>query len=132
MRWIVVTLLALLGSGCVANRRAVATETPGGEGNAGSRANMAASPSPAKDRPRPAVVPDDAVSGRVVLVNQVLRFVVMDFPVRRMPGTDQRLNVYHNGQKTGEVKVTGPTRDTTTAGDIMAGGAQVGDEVRDD
>ena len=45
---------------------------------------------------------------------------------------DQRLNIYHNGQKIGEVKVTGPTRDTTIAGDIIAGEANVGDEARDD
>ena len=49
-----------------------------------------------------------------------------------MPAVDQRLNVYHDGQKTGEVKVTGPTRDTTIAGDITAGEARVGDEVRED
>jgi len=58
--------------------------------------------------------------------------VVMDFPIRRMAAVDQRLNVYRDGQKTGEVKVTGPTRDTTIAGDITAGEARVGDEVRED
>jgi hypothetical protein len=56
----------------------------------------------------------------------------MDFPIGKMPPIDQRLNVYHGGQKTGEVKVTGPTRDTTTAGDLLSGEAQAGDEVRDD
>jgi len=30
------------------------------------------------------------------------------------------------------VKVTGPARDTTIAGDITTGAAQAGDEVRDD
>jgi len=68
----------------------------------------------------------------VVVVNPLLRFLVLDFPVRKLPLVDQRLNIYHNGQKIGEVKVTGPTRDTTIAGDIIAGEANVGDEARDD
>ena len=75
---------------------------------------------------------DQAVLGTVVAVNPTLRFLVMDFPVRKLPVLEQRLNVYRNGQKVGEVKVTGPGRDTTIAGDILAGEAQVGDEVRED
>ncbi len=80
----------------------------------------------------PEVILDEAVLGRVVSVNPVLRFLVMDFPVRKLPVLEQRLNVYRNGQKVGEVKVTGPGRDTTIAGDITAGDVQVGDEVRED
>ena len=82
--------------------------------------------------PRPEVTLDTAVLGSVVSVNPALRFLVMDFPIRKLPVLDQRLNVYRNGQKIGEVKVTGPGRDTTIAGDIMAGEVQVGDEVRED
>jgi hypothetical protein len=70
--------------------------------------------------------------GTVVSVNPALRFLVMDFPVRKLPVLEQRLNVYRNGQKVGEIKVTGPARDTTVAGDILVGEAQVGDEVRED
>ena len=81
---------------------------------------------------KPEVTLDEAVLGTVVSVNPALRFLVMDFPVRKLPVLEQRLNVYRNGQKVGEVKVTGPGRDTTIAGDIMAGEAQVGDEVRED
>jgi len=81
---------------------------------------------------RPEVTLDEAVLGTVVSVNPALRFLVMDFPVRKLPVLEQRLNVYRNGQKVGEVKVTGPGRDTTIAGDIMAGEVQVGDEVRED
>ena len=79
----------------------------------------------------PGVRMDRRVSGRVVSVNPALRFVVMDFPVWQMPALDQRLNIYRNEQKIGEVKVTGPTRDTTVAGDLVAGEAQLGDEVRE-
>ena len=81
---------------------------------------------------RPEVTLDEAVLGRVVSVDPALRFLVMDFPVRRLPVLEQRLNVYRNGQKVGEVKVTGPGRDTTIAGDIMVGQVRVGDEVRED
>ena len=81
---------------------------------------------------RPEVTLDEAVLGTVVSVNPALRFLVMDFPVRKLPVLDQRLNIYRNGQKVGEVKVTGPARETTIAGDIIAGAAQVGDEVRED
>ena len=81
---------------------------------------------------RPEVTLDEAVLGTVVSVNPALRFLVMDFPVRKLPVLEQRLNVYRNDRKVGEVKVTGPGRDTTIAGDIMLGEAQVGDEVRED
>ena len=81
---------------------------------------------------KPGATLDEAVLGTVVSVNPALRFLVMDFPVRKLPVLEQRLNVYRNGQKVGEVKVTGPGRDTTIAGDIMVGEVQVGDEVRED
>jgi len=80
----------------------------------------------------PVVKPDDSVHGKIASVNANLRFVVMDFSLRRMPAPEQRLNVYRNGQKVGEVKVTGPALDTTIAGDITAGEAQLADEVRED
>jgi hypothetical protein len=73
-----------------------------------------------------------AVIGKVASVNPGLRFVVMEFPVRRVPAIDQRLNVYREGRKVGEVKVTGPAVDTTIAGDITAGTVLTGDEVRED
>jgi len=85
-----------------------------------------------KTDPAPEVRLDEGVLGMVVSVNPALRFLVMDFPVRKLPVLEQRLNVYRNGRKVGEVKVTGPARDTTIAGDIMLGEAQVGDEVRED
>jgi hypothetical protein len=80
----------------------------------------------------PEVRLDEGVLGMVVSVNSALRFLVMDFQVRKLPVLEQRLNVYRNGQKVGEIKVTGPARETTIAGDIMIGEAQVGDEVRED
>jgi hypothetical protein len=74
---------------------------------------------------------DRRVYGKIVSVNPTLRFVVMDFSVWRMPALDQRLHVYRNEQRIGEVKVTGPTVDTTVAGDLRTGEARPGDEVRE-
>lgn len=95
----------------------------GAGGSAGS-----APPTVGKAPPAPRL--DEQVSGRVVLVNVPLRYAVMDFPVERIPQLDQRLGVYRQDQKVGEIKVTGPIMDTSVAGDLVAGEAQVGDEVR--
>jgi len=127
MRLVFVALLAGLAWGCAANK-AGRPDSMVGEAKALSNPP----PSRAREAAKPAVAPDLGVCGKVLLVNSVLRFVVMDFPIRRMPALEQRLNIYHNGQKVGEVKVTGPARDTTIAGDITTGAAQAGDEVRDD
>lgn len=99
--------------------------------------------SPSRTRSRPASASnaisaesvnrlDERVQGKVIVANPSLRFVVMDFPLRRRPALEQRLNVYREGQKVGEVKVSGPAIDTTIAGDVMVGEARVGDEVRED
>jgi hypothetical protein len=74
---------------------------------------------------------DRRVQGRIVSSYPALRFVVMDFALWGMPAIDQRLDVYRNNQKIGEVKVTGPAVDTSIAGDLTAGEARVGDEVRE-
>ena len=44
---------------------------------------------------------------------------------------EQRLNLYRNGLKAGEIKVTGPQLDENVVADIVAGDAQLGDEARD-
>jgi hypothetical protein len=75
---------------------------------------------------------DHGVQGKVVSANPTLRYVVMDFPIRRLPALDQRLNVYRQGQKVGEVAVSGPIMGTAAAGDVIAGQAEIGDEVRED
>jgi hypothetical protein len=56
----------------------------------------------------------------------------MDFVLRPLPEVDDTLALYRDGRIVGRVKVTGPSRETTIAGDITAGEAVVGDEVRAD
>ena len=94
-----------------------------------------ASPSPQGPLPRvgesrPFI--DQTVQGKVVEANPALRYVVLDFPVRGLPALDQRLSVYRDGQKVGEVAVSGPYIGTAVAADVVAGQAEIGDAVRAD
>jgi hypothetical protein len=77
------------------------------------------------------VTPETGLAGKVVKVNSGGRFVVLNFPVGHLPTIDQRLNVYHQGLKAGEVKISGPQLEDNVVGDLISGSAQVGDEVRD-
>lgn len=72
------------------------------------------------------------LQGRVASVNMSLRFVVLDFALKQLPSIDQRLGVYRQGLKVGELKVTGPERGGNIVADLVAGEARVGDEVRPD
>ena len=77
------------------------------------------------------VTPENSLTGRVLTYNAAGRFVVLDFPVGKLPAQEQTLFVYRQGLKVGEVKITGPERDTNTVADLVSGEAQKGDEVRD-
>jgi hypothetical protein len=71
------------------------------------------------------------VYGKVAYVNPAARFLVLTYPIGKLPPIEKRLSVYRNGMKVAELKVTGPARDQNTVADITAGEAQPGDEVRD-
>jgi hypothetical protein len=71
----------------------------------------------------------DASVGKVASVN-ALRFVVVDFSLSRLPVIDQRLGVYRQGVKVGEIKVSGPSYYNNIVADIVAGEVKVGDQVR--
>lgn len=76
------------------------------------------------------VTPENALVGKVALVNPAGRFVVLNFPLGRMAAVDQHLSLYRRGLKVGEVKVTGPVREDNIVADLVAGEAEVGDEAR--
>ena len=59
-----------------------------------------------------------------------LRYVILDFSLSRLPGIEQRFHVYREGQKVGEVKISGPSQNMNIAADIVAGEAKIGDDVR--
>jgi hypothetical protein len=76
------------------------------------------------------VTPENALVGKVALVNGSGRFVVLNFPLGKMATVEQHLNLYRRGLKVGEVKVTGPGKDDNIVADLVAGEAEVGDEAR--
>lgn len=77
------------------------------------------------------VTPDHSIAGKVVAVEDVGRFAVLNFPLGHMPALESTLQVYRQGLKVGELKVTGPQKDDNIVADIRAGECRVGDEVRD-
>ena len=77
------------------------------------------------------VTPEEGLHGRIASVNSSLRFVVLTFPIGQMPPVDDHLNVYRNGFKVAELKITGPQRDDNTVADIVSGDPISGDEVRE-
>jgi PBP1b-binding outer membrane lipoprotein LpoB len=83
-------------------------------------------------QPKAVIKPDLRVSGRVAMVNAGARFVVITFPPGPVPQTDHCLNVYRNGLKVGEIKVSGPQRENDTVADITAGDVQLHDEVKEE
>lgn len=78
------------------------------------------------------MTPAGGMTGTVAHVNDIAKFVVLHYVVGKLPAQDQRLNVYRQGQKVGEVKVNGPQKDNNTVADIVAGEVKIGDEVRPD
>jgi uncharacterized lipoprotein YajG len=78
----------------------------------------------------PSVTRDLRPAGRVALVNNEARFVVINFPQGVVAQLGQPLNVNHNGLKIGEIKITGPQRGNDTVADLIIGQAYVGDEVK--
>lgn len=114
-------VLALSLTGCVWVKR----HTPWHHDAASSTAQ------PAPASPQFIVVPDNSLQAKVIKVNTVGQFVILNFPDGRMPKLDQHLFLYRAGLKTAEVKVVGPQEDTSIVADIISGEAQAGDTVRD-
>lgn len=88
--------------------------------------------SAAERPPKPVATPVISDPGKIARVDANARYVVLTFPLGGVPPLEQRLNVYRNGLKVGEVRVTGPQRDNNTVADIILGQPQVNDEVRQD
>ena len=120
--------LILAATLCLATLLGCASRQPGTKdaprGGASSQARTASPP-------KPVLVPINPLAGKVVLVNEPLRYVVLDFALGRPPVANQRLNVYRKGQKVGEVRISSQSRNNNFAADIMSGEARVGDEARE-
>jgi hypothetical protein len=76
------------------------------------------------------VTPSIDLIGRVSTVNTKDRFVVVSYPTSLVPERGQKLNVYREGRKVGELRVGGFSQDNLTTADILAGEIYVGDDVR--
>ena len=118
---LILTGLALLG--CAHDKKATVKPSPA------QTHDTAASPALAPGAP--IVTPSAELTGKVARYNDAGRFVVLEFPPGRMPSLEQRLFVYRNSLKVGEIKVTGPQRDDHIVADLTGGEAQTGDEVRE-
>ncbi len=76
------------------------------------------------------ITPAGLLVGRVASANIQANIVVVSFPVGQLPADGTKFSIFHAGAKVGEVKISGPAAETFTVGDITAGSAQEGDEVR--
>ena len=145
----VVVIIAAFICGCSTPKSDVVyTEVPGSSGTAGvsepaeqtqapiadvmeSREDAVAPDRSDAEKPELIVTPDDMLTGSIVSVNDVGRFVVLKFPLGRMPAEGSTLFVHRNGMKVAELKVTGPQKDDHTVADIKTGDCRSKDEVRD-
>ena len=114
---------ALLAAGCAGGTKAPPAA-------AAHPTNSAISGSSSSTNSTLIVTPENALIGKVAMVNGTGRFVVLSFPLGRMAVLDQRLNVYRSGLKVGELRVTGPQREDHIVADLVAGEAEAGDQVR--
>lgn len=88
-------------------------------------------PKPAPEKSRPVITPDESAFGKVLHVNRVGRFVVVNFPAGTLPQTGQRLYIYRDDLKVAEIRITGPQQDTSIVADVLNGEVRVNDEVRE-
>lgn len=132
MRWLPPLLLVVLfGAGCAGTKDAKDGAVPLAPKG---KAKSPASAKPAKGQPNPAPIiePVSAFSGKIVLVNGPLKYVVIEGVIGRLPPVEQSLNVYRDGQKVGVVVVSNQARGANFAADLTQGEVRVGDTVRSD
>jgi hypothetical protein len=80
---------------------------------------------------RPIIKSADSVTGKVISYNAIGRFVVVNFPVTRVPAVGHTMFAYREGLKVGEIKITGPQQDDNIVADLVNGEVRKGDEVRE-
>ena len=120
MRFLVVLAGVLVIFGCASKRNAQT------QGSGGSQAGTNA------PNQKLVVTPATALVGKVVQINIAGRFVVLNFPLGRLPGLELHLNLYRGGLKVGEVKITGPQDDDNIVADLLTGDSEIGDQARSD
>ena len=96
-----------------------------------SKKHSASVMQPAKMVSTAIVTPDVSLTAKVISVNTMGRFVVMNFPSGQLPRLQSTVFLYRAGLKVAEVKITGPQDGDNTVGDVVSGEANAGDNVRD-
>lgn len=79
---------------------------------------------------KPVVTPDFRANGRVEIVNELGRFVIVRFPLTNVAPVGTQLGIYRDGLKVGIAKVTGPEQGGNTVADLIKGEARAQDEAR--
>jgi hypothetical protein len=78
----------------------------------------------------PVLRPSSVLVGRIDSINIRAAYVIASFPFGSLPMVGSRLDVYRQGLKVAELKVTLPQENNLTAADIVAGECRIGDEAR--
>jgi hypothetical protein len=78
----------------------------------------------------PGLRPIDASVGRVIQVNEQLRFAVLDYTLSRMPPPGTRLVLYRSTNRVGVVRLSGWRNVATVAADFVDGVPLPGDLAR--
>ncbi len=95
--------------------------------------SAAGKPAKAIAKPAAVIMPDMSLAAKVVTVNTVGRFVVLNFPADKMPKLQQTMFLYRSGLKVAEVKITGPQdQENNIVADLVSGEPKMGDSVRAD
>jgi hypothetical protein len=121
---LLVVLSGVLAAGC-GGKQASAVSQGSEWPEVGTPSNTSA------PKTKPVVTPDQTLTGRILSVNAIGRFVVVNFPIGHLPVKDQQLYIYRQGLKVGELKVTEWQYDDNVVADITVGEAKESDEVRD-
>jgi len=125
-------MAGILVSGCASHKKKVSASVPKASTSVSKTSKSGPKTSASVPKTSSVIItPDMSLAAKVVRYNSTGRFVVLNFPIGQMPGMGQSFFLYHNGLKAGEVKITGPQRDSNIVADLVTGEAQVGDEVRD-
>lgn len=122
-------MVFLLAAGCAAPP---SSPKPAGSPQAKFPSAASAKPARAQSVPGPVIEPVAAFTGKVVLLNAPLKYIVVEGVIGRLPPPDHTLNVYRDGQKVGVVTVSSQTRGANFAADVVHGEVRVGDTVRSD
>jgi len=77
------------------------------------------------------LTPETGLNGKIISVDNSARFVVVSFPGGQLPPHERKFNIYRQGLKVGEIKISGPQLNQNIAADLTDGEAQAGDDVRE-